>query len=350
MKLAIGFLTYSELTARYLPDFLASLELALNFLSPSQYQLSVFDNSESGEKQNQQIIESFNRGELGFNPHQPIQYLTQEKNLGFSRAYNILIRSALIAEAEYFLVINPDIILERDAISSLLASLENDPNLAVAVPTILRWDFAGGKKKTNMIDTLGIALKPGLKFFDLGQGANVKKFLSETKEGSEDIKIIGPSGAAGLFRTQVLSDISFLPGGLEGVALVTENERQYFDENFFMYKEDCDLAYRLAKAGYQSTIVSDSIIYHDRTATSPKLGLGAFMSNRRSKSQQIRAWSFRNQHYLFIKHWKNENIVNKAFIIIRLSFLFIFALILEQFLLKEYLYIFRFSKVLTNIK
>jgi len=92
MKLAIGFLTYSKLTARYLPDFLASLELALNFLSPSQHQITVFDNSESGDKQNQQIIESFNRGELGFSPHSPIQYLTQEKNLGFSRAYNILIR------------------------------------------------------------------------------------------------------------------------------------------------------------------------------------------------------------------------------------------------------------------
>ncbi|NCN99665.1 glycosyltransferase family 2 protein [Candidatus Falkowbacteria bacterium] len=348
MKLAIGFLTYSKLTARYLPDFLASLELALNFLSPSQHQITVFDNSESGDKQNQQIIESFNRGELGFSPHSPIQYLTQEKNLGFSRAYNILIRSALTTEAEYFLVINPDTLLEPDSISSLLASLENDSGLAATAPTILRWDFAGGKKKTDIIDTLGIAIKPGLQFFDLGQGENVEQFVDATRGSLKKLTILGPSGAAGLFRTKALSDISFVPNGLEAMSPGVERERQYFDENFFMYKEDCDLAYRLTKAGYQSMTVSDSIIYHDRTASSAKLGLGTFMSNRRNKSRQIRVWSFRNQHYLFIKNWKNENIVNRVFIAFRIGLLFIFSLILEQFLLKEYIYIFRYRKTIVK--
>ena len=40
---------------------------------------------------------------------------------------------------------------------------------------------------------------------------------------------------------------------------------QLFDPSYFMYKEDVDLAYRLAKTGWASIIVPSAVAYHRRT-------------------------------------------------------------------------------------
>jgi GT2 family glycosyltransferase len=309
MKLVVGFLTYNEVSAKYLPDFLNSLSSALSFLNPSDYQVLALDNSDQNNNHNRLAIEFFNRenGPL-------VEYLSAGENLGFSRAYNLLINRARLLKAEYFLVINPDTWLEPTALAELTQALDADQNLAAVSPKILRWDFMTNTK-TKIIDSGGLILKPGLRFKDLEQGRKDLKQLRPTK-------IIGPSGAAGLFRLSALEKIAV--------------SGQYFDERFFMYKEDCDLAYRFSLANLTSELVPTAIIYHDRTATSSGDGLWRALLNRRRKSRQIRSWSFLNQHLLFVKHFKTQNIVNKILIIFQVLSMFIFALILEQFLLKNY--------------
>jgi len=111
-----------------------------------------------------------------------------------------------------------------------------------------------------------------------------------------------------------------------------------------MYKEDCDLAYRLQAAGLKAALVSTAIIYHDRTAAAYEQGILAFLKNRRRLSRQVRAWSFHNQHLLFVKHFKNENFASRIIIVLRLFALLFFSLILEQFNLKQYPQIFKAFK------
>jgi GT2 family glycosyltransferase len=263
-----------------------------------------------------------------------IKHFTTGINLGYGRAYNRLINEALNADAQYFLIINPDTILEPTAISELVKALEDNHNLGSVSPKIRRWDFVN-RAKTNIIDSVGLILKPGLRFSDLGAG-------EEDRHQFNQASIIGPSGAAGMFRLRALMKIAVSP--------LPSQEPQYFDEQFFMYKEDCDLAYRLFLAGYESRLVDTALVYHDRTAASSGAGMGKTISDRRSKDKQIRAWSFRNQHLIFVKHWKKQNFVSRLLIIsYSLAFL-IFSLILEQFLLKEYYYILRYRSVLTNTK
>lgn len=344
MKLAVGFITYNETTAKYLGDFLPSLEAALSFLKFDDYRVYVFDNSDKANLLNSRILW----------PHQRIEYFCLGHNLGFAYAYNILIREAIKDGADYFLVINPDTIMEPEAIKNLIAALDNDGSLGSVAPKILRWDFVGGKK-TKTIDSLGITLKPGLKFNDLGQGIEDREKL-EDEEKNKAGKILGPSGAAGLFRLSALKKVAITRPVNKDIC--PENREsfsqsrpvQYFDEQFFMYKEDCDLAYRLFLAGFGSRLVPDAIIYHDRTAAVFGKGIKNFWRGRQSKSKKIRAWSFRNQHLIFLKHWKKQNLVNKIIVISRVLFLLIFSLIFEQFLLKEYLFVFRQVRELTNIK
>ena len=331
MKLAVGFITYNEATSKYLGDFLPSLEAALSFLKADDYQVYAFDNSDKANLENSRTLSRYPK----------IKYFCEGRNFGFARAYNILIREAIKNEAEYFLVINPDTIMEPEAIKFLAAALDNDGSLGAAAPKILRWDYAA-KIKTDTIDSLGLMLGSGLKFVDAGQGMK-----DNSRQGHSDI--LGPSGAAGLFRVSALKQIA-MARLKETVIAHADQNTQYFDERFFMYKEDCDLAYRLFLAGYKAILVSEAIVYHDRTAAVSGRGIKDFWRDRQSKSRKIRAWSFLNQHLLFLKHWEKQNLVNKIVISGKIVFMFLFSLILEQFLLKEYISLAKLSRGLTNIK
>jgi GT2 family glycosyltransferase len=317
MKLAVGFVTYQEASAKYLADFLPSLAAALGFLDSSDFQIYVFDNSNPGDSSNSRILTAYKN----------IKYFRQDHNLGFAAAYNVLIREALKDAADYFLVINPDTVMEPDTVKLLAEALDKDGSLGSAAPKILRWDF-DGKRRTKTIDSLGLVLQTGLKFSDLGQGI-------EDDGKARNISILGPSGAAGLFRLSALEKVAITPSG---------HVAQYFDERFFMYKEDCDLAYRLFLAGYNSCLVPEALVYHDRTAAVSGRGVRAFWRDRQSKSRQIKAWSFRNQHLIFLKYWRKQDLVNKIAVSARILCLFIFSLILEQYLLKEYPRILRLAR------
>jgi GT2 family glycosyltransferase len=326
MKLAIGFITYNDSSAPYLPHFLPSLQGALSFLNPEDYEVLVYDNSSADNHVNKRLIDDYRFKNSDFS----LSYFSGGQNLGFAGAYNILIAKAVEMAAEYFLVINPDTLLNSAAIKKMLAALENDGALASVAPKLLSWDFKN-LRQTKRIDSLGIILKPGLKFVDALAGeedednTNCQKYLN--------LKIIGPSGAAALFRL----------GSLEKISEWRSKRKQYFDERFFMYKEDCDLAYRLFLAGYKSRLVSDAIIYHDRSAASTGEGIRKTIANRGTKNHQVRSWSFTNQHLLFVKYWPWQNSPTKIIIFWRVFSYFIFALIFEQFLLKEYLKIGRFQ-------
>ena len=104
-----------------------------------------------------------------------------------------------------------------------------------------------------------------------------------------------------------------------------------------MYKEDCDLAYRMTLANLNSAIVPTSVFYHDRSSGTNNQSLLAKLINRFKKSRQIRSWSLKNQNILYKKYWKNQSFVNKLLIIFWFTSSFIFSLILEQFNLKVYI-------------
>ncbi len=323
MKLVVGFLLYEESTLKYLEHFLPSLFAALGFLPAEEYRVLAFDNSAPEHNQNRLSVEYINS-----QPGKAIEYITDGENLGFAQAYNRLIARARELGAEYFFMVNPDMLLDTDCLKHLVAKMDQTPELASVVPKLLRWDFAGGQK-TGIIDSCGLGLKSGLRFFDLGQG--------EEDQGQYDrADILGPSGAAALFRLSALEH--------------AKDKYGYLDERFFMYKEDCELAYRLHQAGFRSALVPAALAYHDRTAAASGSGFLKNLSDRPGKSRQVKAWSHLNQHLIFVKHWKSQNLVNRLLIISRVLLILIFSLLLEQYCLRNYPQILCASFGLTNIK
>lgn len=312
MKLAVSFLCYNETSAPYLPEFLESLGIALRPVS-TEFLVLAGDNSDQAPFLNQELINNYN-----LKSPFPVQLLSFGKNLGFAAAYNRLISEASKAGADYFLMLNPDMLLDSRMIVELLSTAVSKPDLAALCPKIYRWDFSA-HRLTDIIDSCGINLSPGLRFYDLGQG--------EKDSGKYDeANIFGPSGAAALFCLSALEKI--------------RQDKQYFDENFFMYKEDCDLAYRLHFAGFKTKLVSSAIAYHDRSSA----GQGSIWHtwrHWRKRSRLTRSWSFVNQHLLFIKHARHEGLLSRLIILARLFIMALFSLILAPFLLKSYFRIWR---------
>jgi len=60
----------------------------------------------------------------------------------------------------------------------------------------------------------------------------------------------GPSGAAGFYRREALETAKISTG--------------YFDADFFLYREDADLAWRLRNLGWRSLYVPTAVAHHRR--------------------------------------------------------------------------------------
>ena len=301
-KLVIGFILFKENTARYLPYFLPSLK-EQDF---SNFKTIAFINKYETGDENEIFLKKY---------YPKIEIIKAEENTGFAHANNRMIKKALGIRADYFLTINPDMILEKDVVSKMIEALENDGNLASVSPKILKWNFFKNKK-TNIIDTCGIKMLTGLRFYDLGQG--MKDDSNIYKE-----RIIGPSGACAMYRMRDLEKI--------------KEKEQYFDENMFMYKEDCDISYKLFLIGSGSKLVDEAIVYHDRTASCMGNNDMKVAQNRKNKSKQVKIWSFQGQQIIFIKYWHLQNLWAKLSILFYEIRVIGYCFIFERYLLKEFL-------------
>jgi len=304
IKTLIGFIIYGENTVKYLPSFLLSLKNQ----TEQNFAIIVFNNGEAGDENEKFLRDNFPE----------IEIIGGGRNLGFAAAYNQLIARAFAVRAEYFLMVNPDVIFEPDVLEKLTKRLAADRELGSVGPKILKWSFLENKK-TEIIDTYGIALKSGLRFFDVGQGKKDEIIFRY-------LRIIGPSGACGLFRMSALERIK-------------ENGK-YLDERMFMYKEDCDLDYRLYLIQQESACVPEAIVYHDRTAAGSGTSDAAAIAARKNKSRDVLRWSLLNQQLIFKKYWHLQNLISKLNIVLYLTKSFLYCLVFEQFLLKDFLTIF----------
>ncbi|MDP2736421.1 MAG: glycosyltransferase family 2 protein [bacterium] len=300
MRLYVGFITYGKATAKYLPFFLPSLRRQ----SFRDFKILAVDNSEQMENENAQYIK---------NNFPEINLKWPGKNLGYAKAFNLMIREAVLNGAEYFLALNPDMILEPDAVEKLAGVMDNENQLGSATAKVLKWDFIK-QEKTKIIDSCGLKLLPGLRFVDFLEG--------EPSGANCGAEIIGVSGVCALYRLSALEKV--------------KRDGRYFDELMFMYKEDCDLAYRLFLAGFKSKCAGDAIVYHDRSGAGDGRSNLAVALNRKNKSRLIKKLSFLNQQIIFIKYWRLQSLAGKIAIIWFELKMLVFILFFEVYLLGQF--------------
>jgi GT2 family glycosyltransferase len=166
--------------------------------------------------------------------------LALPENIGFAGAMN---RGIAETTGRYVLALNPDCRLAPDFAATLAARLDRSPGVGSASGRIFR---AEGESlaATTFLDSAGIYRTMTGRHFDRGSSrAADGVFLAEEE-------IFGASGAAGFYRREALESARISTG--------------YFDSDFFLYREDADLAWRLQNLGWKCLYVPEALAYHRR--------------------------------------------------------------------------------------
>ena len=170
--------------------------------------------------------------------------IRNDSNRGFAAAAN---QGIYAAAGEFILLVNPDAFLEADYIARIVAAFDAaGPEFGMATGKLLRGE-GPEIRPTNTIDSKGIRMTRSGRHLDIDQG------LEDDDEAMADYEVFGPSGAAAIYRMAFLRDVAI--------------DGEIFDEDFFSYREDADLAWRGRLFGWRAVYVHDAVGYHVRRVT-----------------------------------------------------------------------------------
>lgn len=235
-----------------------------------------------------------------------VAFLRNPRNLGFSGAHNQGVRYALDHwdaaghDQRFVLVCNPDILMSDTFLEELMAAAMHNQQSGSFGGKLLR---AFGENladevlketvRSELIDSMGLNPHKNRTVTDLGAGER------DDGQYDEQTDVFGVSGACVLFRASALSDIRY--------------KDEFFDQDFFAYKEDVDIAWQLRQMGWGAQIVPSAIAYHYRGMYGKEAsGLWERMRNRRKKSGQRNYYSTRNHWLMLIKNLRFTNALLSA--------------------------------------
>jgi GT2 family glycosyltransferase len=192
------------------------------------------------------------------------------RNLGFAAAQNRAIRAS---KAEWVLTLNPDVLLRPGFIRTLVEAGQADPEAGAVCGKLLSIGPGFEPLDEARIDSTGICFTPALRHFDRGWG--------EPDRGAYRYPeyVFGASAAAALYRRSMIDDVAI--GG------------DFFDPDFFVYREDADVAWRAQLLGWRTLYTPAAVAFHVRTVTP---------ANRRSLPALINMHSVKNRFLMRVKN------------------------------------------------
>lgn len=192
-----------------------------------------------------------------------VRLVKNSVNVGFSRGFNAGLKTA---SGDYVVLLNNDIKLDRDAFRNLIAILNSDESIGMAYSKTL------SMVNPKMIQRFG-------SFFSR-TGFLLHDGLDSIDQGDKQVRLFfNPVAAALMVRIEVLRKTGL------------------FDDDFFAYFEESDLAWRFWMAGYKVAYVPSSIVYHWE---------GGALSKRSYAFRQYN--SFRNRLCSLIKNLGTKNL------------------------------------------
>jgi GT2 family glycosyltransferase len=167
-----------------------------------------------------------------------------DSNVGFAAGQNQAMREA---RGDWLLCLNPDVILSADFIRLLVEAVLAYPEAGSVCGKLLRWNPESNPPQTRVIDSTGIYFTRSMRHLDRGCEENDCGQYDRTQW------VFGASGAAAMFRRSFIEAVSV--------------NSQFFDEEFFSYREDADLAWRGQLMGWKCLYVPTAVAWHVRRVT-----------------------------------------------------------------------------------
>lgn len=194
--------------------------------------------------------------------------IENQKNFGPCRGRNIGIKQS---RGEWVLTLDCDITLGKGFFKNVERRLQDVfENTGMLQPKILN-------SNTTSIYSCGIRLCWSRRFYDIGANSTAAKSAS----GSPN-HLFGCCAAAALYRRSMLEELCEKHG--------------YFDERFFFFVEDVDLAWRAQKKGWKTLFMPNTVCSHIGNSSTYDPKLRQFLC-------------FRNRAYTI---FKNEGLMRYA--------------------------------------
>lgn len=177
-----------------------------------------------------------------------IKLIPSPENLGFAKGNNLAVPHI---EGEYTWFLNPDTVVEPDTLAYMVRYMDSHPEIGIATP---RLELPGGKLDKNshrgfptpwnsLSHFLGLdILFPHSKTFS---GYYLGHLSTRTES---EVDAVG--GSSLLVRTEVGEKIG------------------WWSEDYFMYGEDIDFAYKVKELGYKVMFVPQVLVHHYHGASS----------------------------------------------------------------------------------
>ncbi|MGO4184773.1 glycosyltransferase family 2 protein [Paenibacillus sp. TAF43_2] len=192
-----------------------------------------------------------------------VHFITNTINNGFAGGQNQAIRET---STDYVLVLNPDVTLDPNYLKEIIGFMEQKPEVGSATGRLV---FASN---IEVMDSAGLGMKRTRNAYDLAAG-------DQAADWSRTRAVFGVSGAAAVYRKAMIRDIEY--------------DGEFFDERFFAYKEDVDVAWRAQKLGWTSYYIPEANAVHHR---------GWKKGSRSSVPLFVRQHSYQNRFFTLIKN------------------------------------------------
>ncbi len=202
-----------------------------------------------------------------------------DENIGFAAAQNQAIQ---LSQSEWILTLNPDVLLLPNFIQALVEAGNRDSTIGTVCGKLLSMRATFDIPDQPLVDSTGIYFTPTMRHLDRGSlEVDNGHYLSFEY-------VFGATAAAALYRREMIDDISI--------------EGEFFDNDFFVYREDADVAWRAQLLGWKCIYTPYARGYHVRAV---------LPGNRRALPAVINMHSVKNRFLMRIKnmtwdlYWRN---------------------------------------------
>jgi len=208
-----------------------------------------------------------------------VRLIQNERNLGFACANN---RAFRIMKGRYALLLNTDCTLTDGSIEELFYFMEKHPEVGACCGQLLNPDGSKQNSFSNFPSLLEFLTNKSLLKIICPS-----RFPSKYVSYNNPIEVDSCIGACMMIRKKALEDVG------------------YFDEDYFFFFEETDLAYRLKKAGWKIYFVPYARIYHEQGKS---VGSGI----------ESRAMFYKSMYLFLKKHYPDKYLLYRAVIFFRL--------------------------------
>ncbi|HYO82053.1 MAG TPA: glycosyltransferase family 2 protein [Bryobacteraceae bacterium] len=192
------------------------------------------------------------------------------ENLGFSVAQN---QAIAMARGNWVLTLNPDVLLLPDFIQSLVDAGNIDSSVGTVCGKLLSIKSSFDLPEKPLVDSTGIYFTPMLRHLDRGSQQ------VDNGDYAKNEYVFGATAAAALYRREMIGDISV--------------QGEFFDSDFFVYREDADVAWRAQLLGWKCLYTPRAHAYHVRKV---------LPGNRRALPAVINMHSVKNRFLMRVKN------------------------------------------------